>query len=214
MWDKPNIPLNYRQKGVTANQWTDWRWQLANSIKTAEQLKLYTDLNPKKLAEIQDVIEPRYQNGRDSMRITPYLLSLMDLSDPKDPIALQHLPHPDEKKPDLFSYQNVWEKPQDFLDGKNRLLQQKYPDIAVVRISNTCQSFCRFCFEKERTLRKDVPTIAGTKQFDEALALIRKKKKIRQILVSGGDPSVLPDQILQHHLEKLIQIPHLKIIQI
>lgn len=214
MSKKNFIPAKYKAQGVTEKQWTDWRWQLANSIKTAEQLGFYANLNTKKIQQIKKIIENKYQNGQDSMRITPYLLSIMDLKNPKDPIALQHFPNIKESIPDNFNFNKVWERSEDFLDGSNRLLQQKYPDIMLLRIANTCQSFCRFCFEKERTLRGKIKTTIGQEQFEKSLKIIRSKKSVRQILLSGGDPSILPDQKIKELLEGLIKIPHLKTIRI
>lgn len=185
MWPKPLIPKFFHDKGCTVAQWTSWQWQLANLIK-----------------------------HQSSERITPYLWSLIDWKNAKDPIALQHLFNSKELLRDTFTYHSVWEQPHDFLDGSNRMLQQKYPDIAVVRITNTCHSFCRFCFEKDRTIRHNVATVVGAKQLSTAHKIIDKKKKIRQILLSGGDPSVLPDHVLKQYLEAFITIPHLKIIRI
>lgn len=196
------------------NNWTDWQWQLANSIKTADQLADFTDLSTKKLKEIQQVISKRYQNGKDQMRLTPYLLSLIDFSDPKDPIALQHLPSLEETQKDNFNFERVWEIKKDFLDGQNRLIHQKYPDVILLRVTNTCNAFCRFCFQKERTIRSGVGTILNEKKIAEAIKIINSKKEVRQILLSGGDPLILKDAQIKKILEKLIKVAHLKTIRI
>lgn len=214
MWPKPTIPKIFQQEGVTVKQWTDWRWQLSHSIRTAELLQRYSGLSSQKTVQIKKIIEHRYQNGRDQMRLTPYLLSLMDLSDSRDPIALQHLPSLKELEPDFFTFDKIWENEPDFDGDENRLLQQKYPDVALLRLSNTCHSFCRFCFQKERTLRGDVKTIVGDTEFDRALRKIRRQKQLRQVLISGGDPLVLPDNILKKRLSQLMKIPQLSSIRI
>ncbi len=204
------IPLSYQAQGVTLKNWTDWRWQLMHVIRSIEELKRHFPISLEKEARIS----LSEQAGLDEMRLTPYLVSLMDLSNQHDPIARQHLPDARELINDEFSFEKVWEQVDEFNDGANRFLQQKYPDIMVMRISNTCHSFCRFCFEKERTLRHDVPTTVTPNQFEEAIAHIAKKTQVRQILISGGDPLVLPDEILKKRLESLIAIPHLSIIRI
>ncbi len=141
-------------------------------------------------------------------------MSLIDPKNPRDPIALQFIPREPELFPDTFNYQKVWENDKDFLDGANRLLQQKYPDIVVMRLANTCHSHCRFCFEKERTIKNNVRTLCGPAQIAAAIKIIRNKKKLRQVLLSGGDPLILPDHFIKNILEKLIQIPHLKTLRI
>ncbi len=209
-----NIPASFQNEGVQLKDWTDWRWQLANTIRGSEKLVRYLSISKERSYEINKIITSDYQNGRDEMRLTPYLVSLINANDPNDPIALQHLPQPQELEEDDFDFGNVWEKPEDFLDGENRLLQQKYPDIALIRLSNTCHSFCRFCFEKERTLRHGVATNAGPEEFSKAVSLITKDKRIRTILLSGGDPLIVPDEILKERLEALSSILHLKTIRI
>ena len=202
------------QEIINSKQWTDWRWQLANTIRSVDKLVRYVSISAERAKELQLTANNEYQNGRDEMRLTPYLVSLMNLADENDPIALQHLPRREEMQPDDFSFDEVWEKPEDFLDGGNRLVQQKYPDVAVLRLSNACHSFCRFCFEKERTLRHGVPTNAGPEQFTAAVEMICKNTRIRTVLVSGGDPLIVPDEILADRLRALSAIPHLKTIRV
>lgn len=214
MWPRPLVPEIYKMEGIEPLQWTDWHWQLSHTIKSAEQLQHYACLTSQQTKNIKKVIEHRYQNGQDQMRLTPYLLSLMNTSDQRDPISLQHLPSLQEMDPDTFSFDKIWENQSDFGGDDNRFLQQKYPDVVLLRLSNTCHSFCRFCFEKERTLRGGVKTVVGDKQFNEAMKNIRRQKLVRQVLLSGGDPLVLPNELLQKRLQQLFQIPHISAIRI
>lgn len=108
----------------------------------------------------------------------------------------------------------MWERAEDFNNDDNRLLQKKYSDVALIRLANTCHSFCRFCFEKERTLRHGVATDAGPEQFAVAVEKIKSDSKIRTVLISGGDPFIVPDEILGERLRALAAIPHLKTIRI
>lgn len=213
-WSSITIPEAFLEKGVTLEQWTDWRWQLSHAIRNEHSLAEFIDINQKTQQNIKAVITNEYKQGKDEMIITPHLLSLIDSTNPRDPITLQHLPHTNELRADRFIYENVWEKDEDFLDGGNRMLQQKYPDIIVIRITNICQSFCRFCFEKERTLRRNIPTLAGSEQFEKAIEVIKQKKHVRQILISGGDPSILPDEIFEQRLRSILKIPQIKTIRI
>ncbi len=214
MWPNPKIPETYLKEGITKKEWCDFRWQIANSIKSADKLqKIAPENGPKKIAEIKKVLEHAYQGKIDEMRLTPFLLSLIDFKNPKDPIALQHIPSLKETQKDHFNFKEVWEIKKDFKD-ENRFLQQKYPDIVLLRISNTCPSFCRFCFEKERTLRHQIVTKVTKSAFDKAIDQIATNKNLRQVLLSGGDPAILSDQQLQEYLIPLLKIPHLKTIRI
>ena len=201
-------------KKIPSKLWQDWKWQISCAAKSSADLAKLTKLSQQKIKEIDEVIGAKYQKGSDSMRLTPYLISLIDFSDANDPIALQHIPSKKELILDDISYDEGWEQPKDFLDGKNRLVQQKYPDIILLRISNTCFSYCRFCFEKERTLNNAVHTLVNKKLIQDACQKIKADKNVYQVLLSGGDPLVLPDSMLKDWLEELIKIPQLKTIRI
>lgn len=199
LWPKSNIPVFYRD--ISEKEWTDWQWQLANTFNTVEDLKNATHKN--------------FPRTQERVRLTPYLFSLINFKNPVDPIGLQHLPHKAENQSSpVTAFAQIWERKKDFLDGENRLLQQKYPDIVALRISNTCHAFCRFCFEKERTLRQGVRTKVGRTEWEQVLKKIRARKSIRQVLLTGGDPLILPDRFLKNYLETMLGIPHLKTIRI
>lgn len=194
--------------------WTDWRWQISQAARSVEQLKKLVEISEARAKEIAEVLEPRKNGKVDEMRLTPFLLSLIDWNNPRDPIALQHIPSKSELLPDNFSLEKIWEEPEDFADGENRMIQQKYPDIILLRLSNTCHSYCRFCFQKERTLQASVSTKTGDEEFNQALEIIRSKPEVRQVLISGGDPMILTDEILLDRLHKLAAIPHLSALRI
>lgn len=196
------------------SSWADWRWQISQAARTVEQLKKLVEIPEARAKEIAEVLEPRKNGKVDEMRLTPFLLSLIDWNNPRDPIALQHLPSKAELSEDNFSLATIWEQSEDFVDGVNRMIQQKYPDIILLRLSNTCHSYCRFCFQKERTLQASVSTKTGEEEFNQALEIIASKPEVRQVLISGGDPLILTDEILLDRLQKLSEIPQLSTLRI
>lgn len=194
--------------------WTDWRWQLAHAVRNAEQLRDALNFSDEKYEQILQVLAPKQNKRVDEMRLTPFLLSHIDQSDPHDPIALQHIPDVRELEPDTFSLDEVWEQDEDFYDGENRMIQQKYPDIILLRLSNTCNSYCRFCFQKERTLQSSVATSSGENEFEKALSVIQEQTTLRQVLISGGDPLIISDDILLDRLYALARVPHITTLRI
>ena len=66
--------------------WYDWKWQLANRITTAEGLSKILDVSPAEIEEISSCL------SHFRMAITPYYASLIDPSDPNDPIRMQCVP--------------------------------------------------------------------------------------------------------------------------
>jgi lysine 2,3-aminomutase len=51
-------------------------------------------------------------------------------------------------------------------------------------------------------------------ELDLALAYIQSTKKIRDVLISGGDPLLLEDEVLDGILAKIHKIPHVEVIRI
>ncbi|MFH1379181.1 MAG: KamA family radical SAM protein, partial [bacterium] len=72
--------------------------------------------------------------------------------------------------------------------------------------------YCRHC-----TRRRIVGCKEGSltqSQYKEALHYISKNKKIRDVLISGGDPLILPDEKLDQLLADLRGIKHVEMIRI
>jgi len=67
-----------------------WEKELEESISTIAQLGEYMELNPKKGAILQEIIDIH------PMRITRYYMSLIDENDPDDPIRKMAVPSEEE----------------------------------------------------------------------------------------------------------------------
>src|SRR5262245_63683220 len=75
-------------RNVPARQWDDWRWQSQNAIRSVRQLRELLPFTPEELEAIGS-LEADYK-----MAIPPYYFSLIDTTDPGDPIRLQAVPAP------------------------------------------------------------------------------------------------------------------------
>jgi len=72
-----------------------------------------------------------------------------------------------------------------------------------------CFGHCRFCFRsghRVKALSRD--------QVDTAIDYIRKRPDVREVLVTGGDPLVLPLEALEEILSRIHAIDHVEIIRI
>ena len=67
--------------GVPEEEWNDWRWQFHNRITSLQQLVRFIPVPEERRLALQQVT----RNFR--IGITPYYLSLIDLSNPHDPLA-------------------------------------------------------------------------------------------------------------------------------
>ncbi len=186
---------------ATDAEWSDWRWQFKNRVTTLEELA-------RKLAIPPGEWEARAQVLRDfRMGITPYYLSLIDADDPNDPILRQVVPLEEE-----YRYRAVGD--EDPLGEENYSpvpgITHRYPDRALMVISNNCAIYCRYCTRKRTMYEGATPDV----EIDAMVAYIARTPQIRDVIVSGGDPLNYSNSKLESILSKLRAIPHLEIIRI
>jgi lysine 2,3-aminomutase len=91
-------------------------------------------------------------------------------------------------------------------------LVHKYPDRVLLLVSGQCAMYCRFCTRKRKVgseaLRFSEPAFAA------ALEYLHKTPAVREVLISGGDPLLLPDERLEDILRRLRAVPSIEVIRI
>ncbi len=137
-------------------------------------------------------------------RISRYYAGL--ITAPGDPIWKQCVPSAEElndtlQHPDPLDEERLSPIP---------CLIHRYADRVVLLVSNHCATYCRFCMRKRRIGH------SGTDCFDlnAAVDYISDSPRIRDIILSGGDPLMLSDEELEDILQRLRMIPHVEIIRI
>lgn len=83
-------------------------------------------------------------------------------------------------------------------------LLQKYKGRALLVTTGACAMHCRFCF------RQHFDYSSNDKLFEDALLSIQKDDTINEVILSGGDPLSLDNEVLRSLLTKLSQIPHVR----
>jgi len=139
------------------------------------------------------------------MRITPYYLDL--IKEVGDPIWRQCVPDPHELE-DNFPIDSYNESALSPIPG----LIHRYPDRVVLLVSSSCPTFCRFCTRKSWLGNKKA--INTEESLKAAFTYIRGKPVIRDVILSGGDPLMLPDESLADILDHLRTIAHVEIIRV
>ncbi|TAN49224.1 MAG: KamA family radical SAM protein [Rhodospirillales bacterium] len=140
-------------------------------------------------------------------KISPALAALIDPADPLDPIARQFEPSPEEAKsfPD-----DLADSIGDLAHSISECLVHRHPDRVLLVPTWACPVHCRFCFRRDRVGGKG-PDEA---QLQQALAYIRSRQEIREVILTGGDPLMLPLKRLQALLQELAAIPHVESLRI
>lgn len=187
--------------GATEKDWQDYRWQLANRITTADELQRHLTLTPEAARQVETVAE-KYR-----FAISPYYLSLIDPDNPACPIRRQAIPALPEMDPagELDPMDEAGSTP---VNGITR----RYPDRLIIKVTNQCGMYCRFCQRRRLIGEQDRHTSPDV--LEQALTYIREHLEIRDILLTGGDALMLSDARLDWLLSELRAIEHVEIIRI
>jgi KamA family protein len=157
------------------------------------------EIDKEKKKKLRKVIE------KHPMFIPDYYARLIDWNDPEDPIRNIIFPSPDEL--DIAgSYDTSGEKENTVLTG----LQHKYRETTLLLVTNRCAGYCRHCFRKRMV---GIPTDETVKLFNRAVDYIKEHREITNVLISGGDPLVLPTDVIEYFLSELSKIEHLNFIR-
>ena len=195
--------LNYFK--ATEDDWNNYRWHLKNVIKNAQPLLDLIELSNEQRETIKKAVKNKVAFG-----ITPYYLSLMDskLSIGYDhAIRAQVLP-PKEYVDKMVERQTEREISFDFMGEHDTspidLVTRRYPIISILKPFNTCAQICVYCqrnWEIERVLE---PTaLASQKKIDEALSWFDDHKCVGDVLITGGDPLIMNDAMIEKILESM-----------
>ncbi len=141
-----------------------------------------------------------------AFRSNDYYLSLIDWDDPNDPIRRVAIPDTEELQ-EWGELDASGEASYTVLPG----LEHKYPDTALLLLTDVCGSFCRFCFRKRLFLKGNQELV---RDISEDIEYIRQHPEISNVLLTGGDPLLLSTRNLADILCQLQEIPHVRIIRI
>jgi len=167
----------------------DHSWQAKNSITNPQKLlAAVQDLVPQSF--IDDVVEG-FARAPMSIRVSPYLLSLIDWAHPyEDPLRRQFVPVASKLLPDhpKLTLDSLHEQEDAPVPG----LTHRYPDKALFLALDTCPVYCRFCTRSyavgvDTEFVDKVSLKATEDRWQRAFQYMRERPELEDIVVSGGD---------------------------
>lgn len=188
---------------VSNQQWNDWHWQISNSFLSIDDLSKFLKLS----SDEKNVIESQ---ANLPIRITPYYASLISSSNPLYSLRRTVVPTIDELKISQGEAQDPLSEHQ---MQKTNCIVHRYPDRVLFLVTDFCSVYCRYC-TRSHSVAKHSNHNYSMQQWLEAIEYIKKNKKIRDVLISGGDPLTQPDNKLDFLLAQLQKIKHVEIIRI
>lgn len=199
-------------RAVDEATFLDHNWQAKNSITNPTKLlAAVQDLVPQ---SFYDDVVAGFSRAPMSLRVSPYLLSLIDWTDPyNDPLRRQFVPvasrlYPDHPKLTLDSLHEQADAP---VPG----LTHRYPDKALFLSLDTCPVYCRFCTRSyavgvDTDEVEKVSLKATEDRWARAFQYIRERPELEDIVVSGGDSYQLKARQISLIGNTLLEMPNVR----
>lgn len=179
-----------------------WQKALKDAIRDPAQLCALLQLPPtfctaaRQAAQQFPLLVPREYASR------------MRMGDPHDPLLRQVLPVQEElNRVPGFHRDPVGDTAAILCPG----LLQKYAGRALIVATAACAVHCRYCFRRHFCAQHPADARLAWQPVLEQLA---GNRQIREIILSGGDPLLLPDRRLRELGQQLAAIGHLQRLRI
>ena len=100
----------------------------------------------------------------------------------------------------------------DHVHSPARGIIHRYPDRLLLTPILLCPAYCRFCFRRDDVGQENAVLSDG--ELDAAFAYIESHPEIWEVILSGGDPLMLPAKRLEAIVARLSAIAHVAVIRI
>jgi len=148
--------------------------------------------------------------ARYAVAITPAMAELIDPADANDPVARQFVPDvaeltttPEERADPIG----------DHVHSPVEGIVHRYPDRVLLKIAHVCAVYCRYCFRREQVGPQKGRALSAA-ALDAALAYVAGHPEIWEVILTGGDPLVLPPRRLGDAARRIAAIGHVKVLRV
>ncbi|MEE9309937.1 MAG: EF-P beta-lysylation protein EpmB [Cocleimonas sp.] len=175
-----------------------WQNALASAIRDPEALLSLLELN-------ESVYKQQLHFTKNFKLLVPLsYVAKMKKGDWNDPLLKQVLP----VKAEAESVAGFIKDPVGDIDSAiSSGVLQKYQGRVLLITTGACAVHCRYCFRRHFPYANSMP---DKDKWQETLQAIRNDKSIHEVILSGGDPLMIPDQRLKSICEDLAKIPQVK----
>lgn len=202
------LSASFRQRWfptVSDAEWNNWNWQLSHRISTVEQLEKMLNLSDAERLALEDTAYAL------PISITPYYASLMDPDNSSDPLRKCMVPT-------IYETMKSKGEEEDPLHESSQsptpTLVHRYPDRVLFLTTNLCSSYCRYCTRSRMVGDCRGVQAKNREMWRLNIEYIKEHPEVRDVLLSGGDPLMLPDGEIEWLLREVRAIPHVEIIRI
>ena len=180
----------------------NWQLSLKKAIIHPDELYRELALDPKMFSQIPEMM------AHFPLRVPRGFLARMEKGNPQDPLLLQVLPLAREliNFPG-YSLDPLNEKKSNRIPG----LLHKYHGRVLLTLSGACAIHCRYCFR--RYFPYDENTL-GKQGWNRVFDYLKSDTSITEIILSGGDPLMMKDNVLAEFISYVETISQLKRLRI
>lgn len=182
--------------------WDDYKWQLSNRITDVDMLSKILSLTEKEVENIKNV------QSKFRWAISPYYLSLIDPNNPYDAIKLMSIPSSVELDESISDLDPMGEE----FTNPAGSITRRYPDRLIINVTNECAMYCRHCQRRRNIGQEDCQK--SKEVLRESINYIKGNTEIRDVLITGGDPLTLNDDMLEWIISEIRKIDHVDYIRL
>jgi lysine 2,3-aminomutase len=200
------------------DDWEDWRWQFRNVCKNGkgfEIIKKVIELMPIQVNAIELAVENDIPFG-----VTPHYLHLMDQKPNHLDYAVRRQVFPSlrfvenmitHKADREFAFDYMREHDTSPVD----LITRRYARVAIIKPYDSCPQICVYCQRNwEITSPFKESAQASREVIENAIRWFNEHDEIMDVLITGGDPLVMNDDLVDYILKRLSEIRHIRSIRI
>ena len=200
--------IKYRKRKILEvlnakeEDWDDYKWQLSNRITDVDMLSKILSLTEKEVENIKNV------QSKFRWAISPYYLSLIDPNNPYDAIKLMSIPSSVELDESISDLDPMGEE----FTNPAGSITRRYPDRLIINVTNECAMYCRHCQRRRNIGQEDCQK--SKEVIKESINYIKENTEIRDVLITGGDPLTLNDDMLEWIISEIRKIDHVDYIRL
>lgn len=175
--------------GMNHDSWQD---ELRQAITNVDELCRTLEVPP--CADVLDypLLVPR-----------PFV-DLMERENLSDPLLMQVLPQAEENR----IHPNFCKDPLgEIANAEGGIALHKYAGRTLLLVSQECGVHCRFCFRRHFPKTRIAPN-------REAFLASIQDSATEEVILSGGDPLMLDDEVLDQLLQSILRLKHVQRIRI
>jgi len=206
--------------GATESDWNDPGWQSNHVLKGVEgvtRLRELVPLRSEEIAAVRLAVEYGIPWG-----ITPYYLSLFDFDSTdrsEDGQVRSQVIPPLHTVRRMIEHRQDRTRALDFMRERDTSpadrITRRYPTVAVFKVCDTCPQICSYCQRNwEISDAMVVERIPAWEDLEPAMEWFETHPGITDILLTGGDPLVLDDRLLERVLRRIAAMDHVRNIRI